>query len=604
MCGIIGYTGTKNAVPKIMGGLKQLEYRGYDSAGIALSDGAGVRVIKGCGRVKALEEKLGDAEGNTAIGHTRWATHGSPSDENAHPHRVGSIVLVHNGIIENDRELKEGLAQRYTFESETDTEVACALIDSYYKETGKAEEALRLVKEKLKGSYAFAVMVQGEEEVVYALRKGSPLLLAKGEDGFYLASDITAFSSVVKRTGSALEYYLLEEGAIAVLTREGVLVDGGDVPWMQMEMKADVAQKGMAEHYMLKEMLEQPEAIRRAVLPRIKDGLPDLSAEGIRGDTLRRIRKLRIVGCGSATHAALMSVHFFSRLAGCCAEVSTASEYRYYPPGDEVGTLVVLISQSGETADTLAALRDAKARGLGTLAVVNAPHSSIAREADLVLYTNAGPEIAVATTKGYCTQVALLEVLALSIGLAKGTLEEGEAAVVVRELLQDAPSAMEQVLEQRSLLGQIAESIKGHGHIFFIGRGTDYAMAQEGALKLKEISYIHAEAYAAGELKHGTISLIEEGTPVVALITDEKTAAKTESNVREVKSRGAYVISIASAGKESPSADVCFALPPSSHTGGIFASLAAVQMLAYETALRRGCDVDKPRNLAKSVTVE
>ncbi len=604
MCGIIGYTGTENAVPKIMEGLKQLEYRGYDSAGIAVGEGSDVAVIKGCGRVQALEERLGNLAGSTAIGHTRWATHGSPSDENAHPHRVGSIVLVHNGIIENDRELKEGLAQRYTFESETDTEVACALIDSYYNEAGGAEEALRRAAERLKGSYAFAVMVKGEEGVVYALRKGSPLLLAKGEDGFYLASDITAFSSIVKRTGRALEYFLLEEGQIAVLSSDGALVDGDDVPWARMDMEADVAQKGMAEHYMLKEMLEQPDAIRRAVLPRIKDGLPDLSAEGVPSDTLRRIRKLRIVGCGSATHAALMSVHFFSRLAGCCAEVSTASEYRYYPPGDEVGTLVVLISQSGETADTLAALRDAKARGLGTLAIVNAPHSSIAREADLVLYTNAGPEIAVATTKGYCTQVALLEVLALSIGLAKGALEEGEAARVVRELLYDAPSAMEQVLRQRPLLGRIAESIKSREHIFFIGRGTDYAMAQEGALKLKEISYIHAEAYAAGELKHGTISLIEEGTPVVALITDERTAGKTESNVREVKSRGAYVIGIAAAGKESPSADVSLILPPVSHTGGIFASLAAVQMLAYETALRRGCDVDKPRNLAKSVTVE
>ncbi|MBE6553715.1 MAG: glutamine--fructose-6-phosphate transaminase (isomerizing) [Ruminococcaceae bacterium] len=609
MCGIIGYTGSANAIPKITKGLSVLEYRGYDSVGIAARTELGVKTVKCKGRIGALEERLTQqklSESQCAIGHTRWATHGGPSDTNAHPHRAGRVVLVHNGIIENYKELKEMLSRaKVSFLSETDTEVAAAVLNAAYDACNDPLTAIRTATAQMTGSYAFGILFDDHPGEVWAIRSGSPLILAKGEDGFYLASDMTALLPFTR------EYHILKEGEIARLTAtEAALCGAADAwcspTWSITSMTPESAQKSGFEHFMLKEIHEQPEAIVKSVSPRIKNGLPSFEADGISSDFWKQVKNIQIVACGSATHAGLVGGSVLERVAKVPAASYIASEYRYHPPIAVDGTLVVVISQSGETADTLAALRYAKSAGLPTLAIVNAVETTIAREADYRVYTYAGPEIAVATTKGYCTQVSVLYMIAAAIAHACGRISDEEARELVRSVAEDAPTAITEMLEKTETLREMSKRLAQKDHVFYIGRGLDYAMSQEAALKLKEISYIHAEAYAAGELKHGTISLIEQDTPVLAISTEEALYDKTESNVREVRSRGAYVILICRQDARDPghSADEVILLPTKSEAATLFASLTAVQLLAYETAALRGCDIDRPRNLAKSVTVE
>lgn len=610
MCGIIGYTGTANAVPKMLKGLSVLEYRGYDSVGIAAQVADGTDVVKCKGRIHALEEKLRDepVEGShCAIGHTRWATHGGPSDRNAHPHRSGNVILVHNGIIENYKALKETLAAKgVTFQSETDTEVAAALLNDNYQPGSDPLAAIRATVAQLRGAYAFGILFSDRPGEVWVVRSGSPLILAKGKDGYYLASDVTALLPFTRESAP------MDEGAIARLTPDrAVLFDenGGEHEpvWTTTTLTPESAQKGGYPHFMLKEIHEQPGAVKKSVSSRIdKDGLPNFSADGIDADFWRGIRAVQIVACGSAMHAGLVGQRVLEEYAGLPTTVHIASEYRYYPPLGDAETLVIVISQSGETADSLAALRYAKAHGRQTLGIVNAVETTIAREADKRIYTYAGPEIAVATTKGYCTQASVLYAIAAAAGLARGVMDAAAAAEIMRDISVEVPAILEQMLTKEAQFRRVAKALADHEHVFYIGRGLDYAMSMEGALKLKEISYIHCEAYAAGELKHGTISLIEPGTPVIALATDPDLFEKTESNLREVQSRGAQVTLICPEGVEVPeeSANEIIRLPECSAPARLFASLLAVQMIAYEAAAFRGCDIDRPRNLAKSVTVE
>ena len=610
MCGIIGYTGTGNAVPKMLKGLSVLEYRGYDSVGIAAQTADGTDVVKCKGRIHALEEKLRDepVEGShCAIGHTRWATHGGPSDRNAHPHRAGNVILVHNGIIENYKALKEELqAKGVEFKSETDTEVAAALLNENYTPGGDPLAAIRKTVARLRGAYAFGILFADREGEVWVVRSGSPLILAKGKDGYYLASDVTALLPFTRESAP------MDEGAIARLTGDSAVLfdeNGGEhePKWMTTTLTPESAQKGGYPHFMLKEIHEQPEAVKKSVSSRIdKDGLPDFSADGIDADFWRGIRAVQIVACGSAMHAGLVGQRVLEQYAGLPTTVHIASEYRYYPPLGDEGTLVIVISQSGETADSLAALRYAKEHGRHTLGIVNAVETTIAREADKRIYTYAGPEIAVATTKGYCTQASVLYAIAAAAGLSRGVIDAKEAKELLRDISEEVPAVLETMLGKEAQFCRIAKALADHEHVFYIGRGLDYAMSMEGALKLKEISYIHCEAYAAGELKHGTISLIEPGTPVIALATDPALFEKTESNLREVGSRGAQVTLICPEGVEVPeeSAGEIIRLPECSAPARLFASMLAVQMIAYEAASFRGCDIDRPRNLAKSVTVE
>lgn len=609
MCGIIGYTGREEAVPKMTEGLSVLEYRGYDSVGIAAETDTGIAVVKCCGRIGELEQKkeLGSMRSTCAIGHTRWATHGGPSERNAHPHRVGRVVLVHNGIIENYRELRAWVEEKgITLRSETDTEVAAALLDLCYTDKGEPVQAIRACMEQLRGSYAFAILFSDRAGEVFAVRSGSPLILAKGEDGYYLASDLTALLPFSR------EYRAMEEGEIAHLTNASAMIfptlGGAQTPqWSRTALSPEAAQKGGYAHFMCKEIYEQPEAIVKSLATRTQRGMPDFGVDGIDEGFWRAIRSIQIVACGSAMHAGLVGARILEDYAKIPTSVYVASEYRYHPPLAGEGTLVIVISQSGETADSLAALRYAKSVGLPTLAVVNAVETTIAREADRRIYTYAGPEIAVATTKGYCTQVSVLYLIAAAIAHVTGRKPEARIRETVKSLLEDAPRAVSTVLEKyREECRRIAKKLADTEHIFYIGRGLSYAMSMEGALKLKEISYIHAEAYAAGELKHGTISLIEEGTPVIAISTDASLEDKTESNVREVESRGARVVLICrdDAKRESTSTSDVILLPTTSDAATLFAAMTVIQLLAYETASARGCDIDRPRNLAKSVTVE
>ncbi len=609
MCGIIGYTGSGDAVSKITKGLSVLEYRGYDSVGLAADCGDKIETVKCKGRIGALEEKLATSsvkDCSCGIGHTRWATHGGPSDINAHPHRVGKTVLVHNGIIENYKELKEEFeAKGVKFNSETDTEVACALVNACYETEATPFEAISKACRGLTGSYAFGILFEGRTHEVWAIRCGSPLILAKGADGYYLASDMTALLPFTK------EYHILTEGQIARLTETTACLfdeNGNELPveWSVTAMTPESAQKGGYSHFMLKEIHEQPEAIVKSVSSRIINGLPNFSADGIDADFWKGIKNIQIVACGSATYAGLVGSYFIEKLAKVPTASYTASEFRYNPPLAVEGTLVLLISQSGETADTLAALRYAKENGLPTLAIVNAVETTIAREADRRIYTYAGPEIAVATTKGYCTQVSVLYMIAAAMGLAKSTLTEAEAAELVRSIRDDAPKAIEDMIAQGEQLKNIASAVYNKEHVFYLGRGLDFHLSTEAALKLKEISYIHCEAYAAGELKHGTISLIEEGTPVIAISTEKWLYDKIESNVREVISRGADVTLLCRDDIEDTkhSANRVLLLPSSSTAATLFAAIAAIQLIAFEAAQMRGCDIDRPRNLAKSVTVE
>ncbi len=604
MCGIIGYTGINEAVKKVTQGLEILEYRGYDSVGICSSRNGNLEIVKTRGRVSELNKLLNEPSRDVfcAIGHTRWATHGAPSYVNAHPHRVGRVCLVHNGIIENYKEIKSRLENEGTkFLSDTDTEVGCGLINYYYEKTKDPYNAILSSSAKMRGSYALAIMLEGEKNTIYAIRQGSPLIIARGKDGFYLASDLTAILPFTN------EYYPLNEGELVRLTEnEAFIYQKGEPQWKTTDMSFEASKKGGYEHFMLKEMYEQPRAIENSLSSRIINGLPDFSADGMDKSFFEKIKAIHIVACGSAMHAGLVAARLTEGLALVPANVYIASEYRYNPPIASEGTLVIIVSQSGETADSLASLRYAREKGIMTLAIVNAVETSIAREADFRAYTYAGPEIAVATTKGYATQVSLLGLFAICLSYNKGKIDKNTAKNLTECLFFDAPRALEKVLDRRNELKEIAKLIYKRDDIFYIGRGIDYAMSQEASLKLKEISYIHCDAYAAGELKHGTISLIEEGTPVIAIATENALFDKMDSNIKEVRARGARTVLICSYEMEKPDAcaDIVFKLSKGSCFGNIFGSLATVQMIAYEVAYLRGCDIDKPRNLAKSVTVE
>ena len=604
MCGIIGYTGRKPACGILLDGLQRLEYRGYDSTGILVQENGAFFTVKKKGRLENLRRELGGRtlNGTCGIGHTRWATHGGPTDQNAHPHGTKRVMLVHNGIIENYLELKAFLSDKgYTFTSETDTEVAACLLDFCYH--GDPLAAIRETLRKLTGAYAFAIVFADYPGRIYATRKDGPLLVAPGEGENFLASDL---SGVIEHTN---RYFTLEEGEIALLKPDCVKVYAPDGCEVQktvstVDWSIEQAQKNGFEDFMLKEIYDQPEALLAAVRPRVRDGLPCFDGEGLGKDFFRRFSQIRIVGCGTAMHAGLIGRVVIERLARIPIAVEIASEFRYSDPILTNGTLVIVVSQSGETADSLAALRLAKERGCETLAIVNVAGSSIAREAKHVLYTHAGPEISVCSTKAYTVQMALFYLLAFCFALANGRIDTKEARCLTSHLL-DCTQSVAAVIEMQDVFHRCAEKLKDTEHLFFLGRGLDYALACEGSLKLKEISYIHCEAYAAGELKHGTISLITEGVPVIALATQKALWSKMLSNIKEVKARGASVFLIAREdGENAQTDDTQIALEGGDDLFMPFPAVTALQLIAYYTAKLRGCDIDKPRNLAKSVTVE
>ena len=607
MCGIVGYVGKRSAQDVLLDGLEKLEYRGYDSAGVALALDGGIRVVKSKGRLTALREKLAAqqlAQSFCGIGHTRWATHGEPSDVNSHPHSTPRVSIVHNGIIENYGLLKERLAAKgYTFQSETDTEVLVKLIDSCY--TGDPLRALQQALAKVRGSYALAVLFRDYPDTIFAVKRESPLIVGWGEGENFVASDIPALLKYTRK------YSVLEEGDMAVCTTEGIRFYnefGEPVERQQLTVDWDMeaAEKGGYPHFMLKEINEQPAAIMATVSPRVEEGLPVLRIPELTDEVLRGIGRVHLVGCGTAMHAGMVGKSAIETLARVPAEVDIASEFRYRDPILEKNDLVIIISQSGETSDTLAALKLAKSRGVPVLAIVNVVGSSIARAADYVLYTYAGPEIAVATTKAYSTQMAVLNLLGLYFGEVMGTVDYETYTAMVRDILA-LPEKLEQVLAQADQIQQIARDFAGRDDVFFIGRNLDYALSMEGSLKLKEISYIHSEAYASGELKHGTISLIEDGTLVIALGTYTPLFDKAMSNVVEVQARGANVLALTTeTHRDAMAARTPRVLTVPDVEPMLLPQLgvAPLQLLAYYIALERGCDIDKPRNLAKSVTVE
>lgn len=610
MCGIIGYSGSENGVPIIVEGLRTLEYRGYDSAGVSVFTNEGIKTVKSRGRLTVLEEKLKereDAKGHCAIGHTRWATHGEPSDINSHPHSTPNLTLVHNGIIENYAEISEMLVGAgYVFESETDTESAAKLIDMLYLKYGNPLKAIIKATKIIRGSYAFGIMFASIPGTIFAIRKDSPLIVARDSSGGFIASDIPAILKYTK------EYYRLEEGVIAKVSANSAEFYNMDLDPCEQKLETvdwdvEQAQKGGYPYFMLKEIYEEPEALRKTLEPRIVDGLPHFSIPEIDGDFLSRFGAIHIVACGSAMHVGLVGKSVIERLARVPVNVEIASEFRYKDPILGKDDLVILISQSGETADTLAALRHAKMKGVYTLAIVNVIGSSVAREADSVMYTRAGPEIAVATTKAYSVQCSLLYLFALKLALVKGEMSESEVRELCTKMLEKIPAAVEEALKLTNKLCECASKLLAADHLFYLGRDLDCALCTEASLKLKEISYIHSEAYAAGELKHGTISLVTEDTPVIALTTVSKVCEKTISGIREVKSRGAYVISICSkslAEKYDIPCDEQIIIPEIEEILATFPAICIFQLLAYHVSALKGLDVDKPRNLAKSVTVE
>ena len=611
MCGIIGYTGIKQAKQIILDGLFALEYRGYDSAGLAVikSDGKIAR-MRSTGRVGTLAEKANADDtfnGNTGIGHTRWATHGAPMETNAHPHRSGTLTLVHNGIIDNYLEIKKTLENKcYVFSSETDTECAAHLIDSEYRMCNSPAKAIYAACKQMRGSYALAIMFDDIPDEIYCVRKDNPLILALADDGGYVASDIPA---ILPHTRNILRP---NENEVFRVRKDGLYFiseDGKEEKRETEKFELDVgaAKKDGYDYFMLKEINEEPKAIKNTVTRRINGNLlPDFSCDSIPDEVWKNADSLSIIACGSATHAGLVGRYLIETLAGVPVNVNTASEYRYDPPASIGNTLAIPISQSGETADTLAGLRLAKKNGNKIVSIVNAVGSAVARESDYVMYEGAGPEIAVATTKGYTTQVAMLAMIAVKLALIKGKMSEADAKDYCRELSQNVPKAVSEIISRQEEIREIAKMIKDKEDIYFIGRGPDYPAGSECSLKLKEISYIHSEAYAAGELKHGTLSLIEQGTPVIALASDKRYYDKTAGNVREVKARGGFVVLVC--GKDFPDkeeySDCTFILPDVSNYFTPITTVVFSQLLAYETALLRGNDVDHPRNLAKSVTVE
>ena len=606
MCGIVGYTGNDQAAAILMGGLNNLAYRGYDSAGISIFGEKGIATVKSMGRLEILAEKLqknGVPAGSCGIGHTRWASHGAPSDVNSHPHETEKLSLVHNGIIENYLQLKRKLTDAgYSFLSETDTECAVKLIDLYYD--GDPAAALRRAMAEMEGSYALGVLFPDHPGTIFATRKDSPLIVGLGEGCNYIASDVPAILEYTR------DYLLLDEGEIAIVRRDDVTVYAADGSIVQKEKQTarwDVAQaqKGGYPHFMIKEIYEQPKALADTLNPRVTDGLPDFSADDLQSDHFAQYEHLYIVACGSAYHTGIIGKALIEKLARIPVEVDLASEFRYRDPMFAPNSLVMVISQSGETADTLAALRLAKEQGIDTAAIVNVIGSSIAREADCVLHTYAGPEIAVATTKAYSVQIAMLYLIAIAMGYQKGRMDAAQARGLTSGLLACAEKT-EEMLRQAELIADLAPDYAHTNSLFYLGRGLDYAMALEGSLKLKEISYIHSEAYAAGELKHGTISLITEGVPVVALDTQKHLHAKIVSNVKEVRARGAKVLILAAehADIDPDIYDDIVRLPDVDDLFMPQLTVVFLQLFAYYIAVERGCDVDKPRNLAKSVTIE
>ena len=606
MCGIVGYVGKRSAQDVLLDGLEKLEYRGYDSAGVALAQEGGIRVVKSKGRLDVLRQKLAVqalAESSCGIGHTRWATHGEPSDVNSHPHSTPRVSIVHNGIIENYGALKERLAARgYTFESETDTEVLVKLIDSCYH--GEPLQALHEALGMVRGSYALAVLFKDFPDTIFAVKKESPLIVGWGEGENFVASDIPALLKYTR------DYSVLEEGDLAVVTAQGIrFYNAFGEPVERQRLTADwdqeAAEKGGYPHFMLKEINEQPAAITATVSPRVEDGLPDLRIPELTDERLRSIRTVHLVACGTAMHAGMVGKVAIETLARVPAEVDIASEFRYRDPILNKDDLVIIISQSGETSDTLAALKLAKSRGVPVLAIVNVVGSSIARAADYILYTYAGPEIAVASTKAYVVQMCVLYLFALRLAYARGKLEEAETKRLTAELLR-AGEVIKPRLDDCEQIKYLASRFVNTQSCFFIGRGFDYALSLEGSLKLKEISYVHSDAYAAGELKHGTISLITDGVPVIALATQKQVYEKTISNAKETKSRGARVILFTTKDAVVPEgvADYIVRLDEYEDLLMPLQLIVPLQLFAYYMAVLRGCDVDKPRNLAKSVTVE
>ena len=614
MCGIVGYVGSEQAAPILLDGLARLEYRGYDSAGIAVvSPRHELQVKKTVGRLKALSDLVhggADVEGTIGMGHTRWATHGAPNDVNSHPHvsENGKFAVIHNGIIENYVELKEFLiSQGVTFRSETDTEVVAQLLEFYYNECGDFFESVGRVLRRIEGAYALGMLCADCPDRIIAARKDAPLLLGYGKGCNFLASDVTA---IIKHTRDVA---YMEDGEVAVLTCEGIEVYDAleqkvEKKHFTIDWEVSAAEKGGYQHFMLKEIMEQPEALRRAISPRIKDGRVIFDDLKLPVEKMREFTRIFIVACGSSYHVGMIGKYNLEHLLRRNVEVVLASEFRYSDPIVDDKSLVIVISQSGETLDTMAALREAKKRGGYILSIVNVVGSSIARESDDVLYTWAGPEIAVATTKAYSTQLAVLDMIGLAFGEVLGTVKKEEYNEAVTGL-QKLPEKMEQFLagESCEAIPKYASQYFNHNSVFFIGRNLDYALGLEGSLKLKEISYIHSEAYASGELKHGTISLIEDGTLVIALGTYAPLFDKAMSNVVEVKARGADVLALATEshrGEMAKTVENVITIPDTAQM--LLPSLGVVplQLLAYYIALQRGCDIDKPRNLAKSVTVE
>lgn len=608
MCGIVGYVGEEPAAPILLEGLSKLEYRGYDSAGIAVYDGKEIEMKKSKGRLKVLNELTHDGAtlpGTAGIGHTRWATHGEPSDINAHPqfNKDESIAVVHNGIIENYLKLKKKLIGKgYEFISDTDTEVIAHLLDYYY--SGNPLQTIIKVMHRMEGSYALGIMFKDHPDELYAVRKDSPLIVGKAESGSIIASDVPAVlkytrdvyfienEEIVRLTDDTLEFFNVDE--------ESIQKEATHIDW-----DVDAAEKGGYEHFMLKEMYEQPKAIADTFSPRIKGGDIVIDELNMTEEEIKNICKIMIIACGSASHTGMTSKYIFEGMARIPVEVDLASEFRYRNPIIEDGTLVIIISQSGETADSLAALREAKAKGARVLGIVNVVGSSIAREADNVMYTWAGPEIAVATTKAYSCQLTALYLLAMKFARVREKITAEELKSYIEDLKR-IPDQVELLLNNKNKIQKFANRYLAARDVFFIGRGIDYAISMEGSLKLKEISYIHSEAYAAGELKHGTISLIEEGTLVAAVLTQEELYQKMISNMREVSTRGAFVLAVTNEGNSEVerAADYVIYIPKTNNYFTNSLAIIPLQLFAYYIAVGRGCDVDKPRNLAKSVTVE
>lgn len=604
MCGIIGFTGKLEAQNILLDGLEKLEYRGYDSAGIAyFKENGKISIRKTAGKVKDLRAICDDNESTCGIGHTRWATHGGVTNANAHPHKCGNVALIHNGIIENYHELVAEYGLKDDLISETDTEVAAALFNKLY-DGEHPLDAIQKAVPLFKGSFAFCIMFKNNPGVIYAVRNVSPMVAATCEEGSFIASDLTAFIQYSKK------YFIVPEYTILTMTSEGIRLqelDGSNVEpeFLEVNWDIDAAKKDGYPTFMLKEINEQPAAITRTITPRIKDGLPEFSEDNIPDSFFENCRDITIVACGTAMYAGMVGKSLIQDLLGIPVTVAIASEFRYEKPVITGDSMVIVVSQSGETIDTLEALRLAKSRTDKTLAIVNVKGSSIARESNYVLYTHAGPEIAVASTKAYTVQTAAFYLLACKLGLIQNKLDEDKAQEFIRNL-QDVSNHITEILKLSDDVERLTKRMLNASNTFFIGRGIDYTLSMEGALKLKEISYIHAEAYAAGELKHGTIALISEGVPVIALATQGHVYSKVISNIREVKARGAYVI-LLSMDEEITDASVCdihIPLPKVPDQFAIFEAVVVLQMIAYFTSVGKGLNADQPRNLAKSVTVE